>query len=107
MKHGPTLVLLLVFVVASSAIAQQPNTPNASMAFDGINGPPWPIVLPINVATWNPTITLEIIGQPYKPFLLVGAPAGVVSPGTPTPFGMLDLDPKGEGRRRIRESTTS
>lgn len=82
------LACLLVF----PARGQQPNSLNASMRIDGVDGPGWPIILPINVATWNPSLTLEINGPPYQPFVLVGAPAGVVAGGLPTAFGLVDLD---------------
>jgi hypothetical protein len=72
--------------------AQQPNTAAASMTLAGIDGPAWPIILPINVATWNPDLTIEISGPPLRPFLLAAAPAGVLGSGIPTQFGILDLN---------------
>ena len=57
--------------------------------------PRWPIVLPINVATWNSDLTLTINGPPIQPFILAAAPAGVTSPGLATQFGLVDLDLSG------------
>jgi hypothetical protein len=90
MKRFPIIALALV--MATTLAAQQPNSASASMTFDGINGPAWPIVLPINVQTWNPDLTIDIHGPPLQPFILVYAPAGVAAPGLPTPFGFVDVN---------------
>ena len=46
--RAPILGLALLGVVLP-LYAQQPNTPTASMTIDGINGPTWPIMLPLNI----------------------------------------------------------
>jgi hypothetical protein len=87
--------LFAVVLLALPSGAQQPNTAAASMTFNGINGPSLPIVLPINVQTWGPVLALEISGAPNRGFALVTAPAGVIVPGIPTQFGIVDLDLSG------------
>jgi hypothetical protein len=86
------LTLIFGAILATLVPCQQPNTPSASMVLGGIDGPSWPILLPINVQTWGPALTLDITGAPLQPFVLVSAPAGVVMPGATTPYGKLDLD---------------
>jgi hypothetical protein len=91
----PRLVLVLSLLVAVAGLAQQPNSADASLTFDGINGPGYPMVLPLNVQTWNPDVTIDISGPPLRPFILAAAPAGVTTPGLPTPFGLVDIDLSG------------
>jgi hypothetical protein len=93
MKH--LMILGAAALFAASALGQQPNAVVASMTIDDLDGPGWPIVAPINVAIWNPDITLTIKGPPIQPFILASAPAGVLPLGVPTQFGIVDLDLSG------------
>ena len=76
-------IITVALVLATAATAQQPNSASASLTFDGIDGPSWPIVLPLNVQTWNSDLTLDIHGPPLQPFILVYAPAGVTVKARP------------------------
>ncbi len=78
--------------LAAPGAAQQQNSLDGSLVIGGIDGPPWPIVLPINTATWGVPLSLEFRGAASQPFLLVHAPAGILPAGTSTPYGLLDLD---------------
>src|SRR5204862_3935150 len=68
---------------------QQPNTPTATAAWNGLSGPPWPITL------WVPsgsTLTYQVSGLPFRSFALVDAPAGLSPGALSPPFGIVDLN---------------
>ena len=85
--------LFAIVLAAGVSPAQQPNTAAASLTFGGLNGPNWPILLPLNVAALGGgPLDVEVRGAPNSPFLLTLAPAGITSPGLNTGLGILDQD---------------
>lgn len=82
---------LAVLLTMTALLAQQPNSPAASMTWNGVDGPGYPIVSVVDV-TLSPALDLEIVGPPGQPYLLGLAPAGLLPAGIPTPFGFLDQD---------------
>lgn len=87
------LFIAALGALVTSVAAQQPNSTDGSLVIGGVDGPPWPIALPVNTATWGVPLTLEFSGPPNQPFLLVHAPAGMLPAGASTQYGLLDLDP--------------
>ena len=86
------ILALVVLSGGTPVLGQQSNSPQATMLFAGVDGPQWPIQLPINSAIWGTTLTLDVTGAPNQPYTIYTAPAGTTSPGTPTGFGFVDLD---------------
>jgi hypothetical protein len=73
----------LALLVGLSA-AQQPNSANARMNIDGVEGTPYPIQM--NVRT-NVTSTFSIQGGNNCPFVIVASGNGNLVPGSATYFG--------------------
>ncbi len=87
----PIRELLVLTVLASLALAQQPNTSFSSMTINGIDGSPFPIQQ--NVRR-NTTAAFTIHGYGAsgsyplgQPFMLVQSANGQLSPGSATYFG--------------------
>ena len=86
--------IALAAILAVSAHAQQPNTPNvASLIFAGVDGPTYP-----NIVNFSSTVIgMDLQGAPGAPFILVSAgvfptTAGLLATGIPTGFGLVDID---------------
>ncbi len=85
---GATLVLM----AATSLQAQQYNSFTASMMFDGLAGPPTPMVF--NCSRGLPH-TATVQGLPWSPFVVYGSPtllANGIFVGAP---GLVDISPTG------------
>lgn len=84
------VTVCLLVLLAAVAVAQQPNTPGASLLINATGGPPYPIQgiqLPTGVNAF-----LNISGNANMPVVLAGAPSVLTSGGIPTAGGLLDLD---------------
>lgn len=83
LRHG----LLVLLVLTSQVVAQQPNSSQASQLVSGFGGPPYPIQVG---GLQGSTVDVDLAGAASSPFLLaigrVAAGSGVTS------FGILDLD---------------
>ncbi len=86
MRRLPLIVLVVVSIVG----AQQPNSIGGRLAWNGVDGPPWPIAALVNGQ--GGAVTLEIGGSTQQPFALVVSRAGLLSSGLATPHGVLDVD---------------
>lgn len=85
--------ILLSFMLASSvAIAQQPNSPEASLIIERLDRASVPIVAALNVNSIGSTFDVELSGTADQAFVLALAPAGVLPAGASTPAGLVDLD---------------
>jgi len=81
--QAPVLAAVLLVACVS---AQEPNTANGSMTFNGIDTGTYPI--PVTVL--EPIITLEIQGAPTAPFLLITSAVG--TPGALTTGNGQSID---------------
>lgn len=82
MRPGCIMVTAVLF--ACVVVAQQPNSSNARMTIDAVEGPPFPIQM--NVRTSSAAI-FQIQGGTNVPFVIVGSAQGNVAPGAATYFG--------------------
>jgi hypothetical protein len=81
--------LAIAALAASVLDAQQPNTPTASLICNGVNGPPFPIVVTVQS---NAPVSGLIQGRPNMPFVLARSISGLLQLGAATYFGdSLDL----------------
>jgi hypothetical protein len=87
MKTIPALSAL--FLLACVLPAQQPNHATASMVFDGVDGPPWPITGVSFPRGLSSSVTLG--GVPGSPFIVAGS-ASLRPAGLPAFGGLVDLD---------------
>jgi len=89
----PTFIasLSVLFLLISAGSAQQPNTPQATLTFQGVDGPPYPLSVVIDTLQ-DPTLALHVGGGPLMPFYMVVAPAGLASPGAALIWGFHDQD---------------
>ena len=77
---------------AGPALAQQPNSPEATAIWAGGATAPWPRQVSVFGQSW---LTYQVTGAPNQGFALVQAPAGVMQGAVPTNFGIVDLDLSG------------
>jgi hypothetical protein len=78
---------LASWFLAGIALAQQPNSPGASMKINGADGPPFPIA--VDLGTSLPA-TFSYSGGPNQPFATYVGTA--LQPGAATVFGdLVDL----------------
>lgn len=76
-------LLLTAMLFAATAVAQQPNSPQAGLTMNGSSGN---VALPV-----RSILNLTVSGGPFKRFFLVyGQPLGF---SVPTPAGLLEIDP--------------
>src|SRR5262245_18973077 len=80
-------------VLLAGLHAQQPNTPSARPTWGGIDGPPWPVVAMVDVSA-SGAVALDVGGGRLMPFALATS-SGLLTTGSSTPFGLLDLAPGG------------
>lgn len=85
------LPAIIVLVLSAGLLGQQPNTADARATWGGVDGPPFPIMISVNAAVTS-SLDFSVEGNPNQPYILGQAPAGVLSSGASTPFGLLDLD---------------
>lgn len=78
----------LLLLLVTSAFAQQPNAPTASLVVNGQQGPVWPVT-GVSVSVGVP-INLAFGGPPSAPIYAVVAPR-ILPAGVVTPFGLLDV----------------
>jgi hypothetical protein len=78
------------FVLCVMLVAQQPNSPAAAAVWNGIDGPPWPVM--VTATPSGGVLSFVVAGAPNQGFLLALAPAGVSATGLPTSVGLVDLD---------------
>jgi len=67
-------IAAVIFVALGASLAQQPNTPNASMVVNGVSGPPYPITgvtLPVGLIQ---NVVVSSVAT-NAPFVLFGAPS--------------------------------
>ena len=84
-------LIALAIILAGPAAAQQPNSPMATMLWDGQNGAPFPITVNVNTGAIA-QLSLQLQGAPNQPYLVTNAPAGI-NLGQPLGgFGILDQD---------------
>src|SRR5690349_4172743 len=81
------MVESLLCQLGAPSIARRQIPVDASLTFGGVDGPPWPIVLPINTATWGVPLAVELRGAPIQAFLVDLAPAGMLASGIATKYG--------------------
>lgn len=90
----PGVLAAAALALASLAPAQQPNQPGAALRFYGIEGAPWPVPVPLNLA-WQgpaPSLRFSVSGAAGAPYALLVQPAGILAAGLPLqPAGILDL----------------
>jgi hypothetical protein len=86
-------VVAAILGLAAAMPAQQPNGPTASLVLGAVDGPSYPILLPVNVQTWGATLSFELAGNPNRAFVLASFPAGLLPAGVGSPFGLLDSNP--------------
>lgn len=78
----------LVLTLGGAALAQQPNTADASLLINNLGGPPWPVQ---NATVYTGlTTTMDLHGQPATPYLVATAPSLSAGSWT-TPYGIVDL----------------
>jgi hypothetical protein len=82
----------VLFLLASSALSQQPNSPAASATWNGVDGPPWPIVATLG-ATPTGSIAFTVTAGANLPFAVARCLNGPLANGIATSSGLLDLDP--------------
>jgi hypothetical protein len=79
-------VMAAAWLLTCLSLAQQPNSPNASMTVDGNDGAPFPIQ--INVRT-NVASVFQMLGGTNCPFIIVASGNGNLVPGSAVYFGDL------------------
>ena len=84
-------ILLGVGLLVVTSVAQQPNTPGASLVIAGESSDTYPLDARLRrrKGTW---IRFEVKGAPHQGFLIGRAPAGTALVGLETDFGLMDLD---------------
>jgi hypothetical protein len=76
--------VLSALLITAFTIAQQPNTPQASLVINAVAGPPYPITMTVQT---NAPATGFFHGAAGVPYLLVRSLTGQLQPGAATFFG--------------------
>lgn len=79
----------LLFLSLTMA-AQQPNAPSASLVFEGLDGPSYPMM--ITLGATEPRLDFLVSGTARAPFVLAASPSGLSTSPVALVAGIIDLN---------------